>query len=94
MTGFHWKLECSECSTVGDAAGLPTVCPSCGAPWLVRYDKLPDPGAKSTYGTRQWSMWRYHDWMPLLDGEAPVTLGEGATPMIPVPRFARDYGLE
>ena len=32
--------------------------------------------------------------MPLLDGEAPVTLGEGATPMIPVPEFAKDYGLE
>ena len=94
MTAFHWSLECSECPTKSGAAGLPTVCPSCGAPWLVRYDKLPGPGAKSTYGTRQWSMWRYREWMPLLDGEAPVTLGEGATPMVPVPEFARDYDLE
>jgi len=39
-------------------------------------------------------MWRYHDWMPLTEGEAPVTLGEGATPMIPVPELARDFGLE
>jgi threonine synthase len=94
MTGFHWSLECSECPTMADAAGLPTVCPSCGAPWLVRYDRFPDSGAKSTYGTRPWSMWRYHDWMPLLDGEVPVTLGEGVTPMIPVPEFAREHGLK
>ena len=94
MTDFHWSLDCSECPTVADASGLPTVCPSCGAPWLVRYNSFPNPEAKSTYGTRVWSMWRYHDWMPLLEGEAPVTLGEGATPMIPVPEFAQDFGLE
>ena len=39
-------------------------------------------------------MWRYHDWMPLLDGESPVSLGEGATPMIPVPEFAEQHGLD
>lgn len=39
-------------------------------------------------------MWRYHDWMPILDGESPVTLGEGATPMIPVPDFAREHALD
>ena len=93
MTRFNWSLECSECSTIADAGGLPTVCPDCGAPWLVKYDTLPDPVAKESYGARQWSMWRYHDWMPLTEGETPVSLGEGATPMIPVPRFAEEFGL-
>ncbi len=32
--------------------------------------------------------------MPLLDGEPPVSLGEGATPMVPVPEFAEEHGLE
>ena len=94
MSQFHWSLECSECSTTADANGLPTVCPDCGAPWLVTYDSYPDPSAKATYGTRVWSMWRYHDWMPLLGGESPVSLGEGATPMVPVPEFADEHGLD
>jgi len=37
MTRYDWHLECSACGTRGDPAGLPTVCPSCGQPWLVRY---------------------------------------------------------
>lgn len=93
MPEFSWSLECSECSASSDAAGLPTVCPDCGAPWLVRHKTLPDPSAKATYGNRPWSMWRYHDWMPLMTGESPVTLGEGATPMLSVPEFAKEYSL-
>ena len=93
MTSYNWSLLCSECPATADAAGLPTVCPDCGAPWLVSYDSLPSPEVKSTYGTRQWSMWRYRDWMPLAEGEPPVSLGEGATPMISAPAFAKEYGL-
>jgi len=93
MTDFNWTLECSECEATSDPSGLPTVCGACGAPWLVKYHQLPSPEAKSTYGNRVWSMWRYHDWMPLKDGEAPVSMGEGATPMIPVPQYASELGL-
>jgi threonine synthase len=39
-------------------------------------------------------MWRYREWMPLRDGEDPVTLGEGGTPLLPVPRLARVLGLD
>lgn len=93
MTDYHWTLECSECPTTADPSGLPTVCPDCGAPWLVKYANLPSPAAKSDYATRPWSMWRYHDWMPLHEGETPVSLGEGATPMVPVAQFAEEFGL-
>ena len=34
---LDWKLQCSACGSVADPAGLPTVCPRCGQPWLVRY---------------------------------------------------------
>ena len=30
----------------------------------------------------RWDMWRYADALPLADGEAPVSLGEGFTPLI------------
>jgi threonine synthase len=38
-------------------------------------------------------MWRYQEWLPLLDGEAAVTLGEGGTPLLETPRLAARYGL-
>ncbi|MBI3982727.1 MAG: threonine synthase [Gemmatimonadetes bacterium] len=40
-----------------------------------------------------WSMWRYRDWLPLRDGEEPVTLGEGMTPLLRMPGLERRYGL-
>src|SRR2546428_3342473 len=38
-------------------------------------------------------MWRYREWLPLANGEAPVTLGEGGTPLLTVPRLAAKYGF-
>jgi threonine synthase len=39
-------------------------------------------------------MWRYRELMPLFDGEAPLTLGEGWTPLIHAKRLGADLGLE
>jgi threonine synthase len=38
-------------------------------------------------------MWRYAPVLPLLDGESPVSLGEGATPMQELPKLAREIGV-
>jgi threonine synthase len=38
-------------------------------------------------------MWRYRELMPLFDGEQPVTLGEGWTPLIHAARLGTDLGL-
>jgi threonine synthase len=38
-------------------------------------------------------MWRYRDWLPLETDERPVTLGEGATPLLRVTRVGERYGL-
>lgn len=38
-------------------------------------------------------MWRYAPFMPLMSGEAPVTLGEGLTPMIEAPSLATAVGV-
>jgi threonine synthase len=39
-------------------------------------------------------MWRYRELMPLFDGEEPVTLGEGFTPLIHARSLGRRLGLE
>jgi threonine synthase len=41
----------------------------------------------------RWDMWRYAPVMPLRDGESPVSLGEGATPLHELPELARDVGV-
>ena len=38
-------------------------------------------------------MWRYREVMPLFDGETPITLGEGWTPLIHAQRLGRELGL-
>ena len=91
---FDWTLACSSCDTSGDAAGLPDVCPACGQPWLVRYDRRWPPELKANVAPRPWTMWRYRELMPILPGEAPVSLGEGGTPLLRVPRLAAELCME
>src|SRR5207247_8563646 len=88
-----WTLQCANCGATRDAAGLPGVCERCGQPYLVRYDSAPGADAKARLRERRWTMWRYREWLPLADGDAPVTLGEGGTPLLTAPRLAATHGL-
>ena len=87
-----WSLECSGCGASRSADGLPGVC-QCGQPYLVRYRAAPTPDLRVPVLERRWTMWRYREWLPLADGDAPVTLGEGGTPLLTAPRLAATHGL-
>ncbi len=93
MMTLPWSLVCSHCGNTNPADGLPTVCPKCSEPWLVRYEHPPRPSTRQAIQDRPWNMWRYREWLPLLDGEEPVTLGEGMTPLLRWPELERDLGL-
>src|SRR5436305_5800672 len=43
--------------------------------------------------TQRWDMWRYAKVMPLDEGEQPVSLGEGLTPMHDAPHLAKEIGV-
>jgi threonine synthase len=88
-----WSLVCSHCGHTESADGLATVCPKCNEPWLVKYRQAPDPSAKARLHERPWTMWRYREWLPLADGEEPVTLGEGMTPLLRWPALERELKL-
>ncbi len=66
------------------------MCPKCGQPYLVRFAELPT--SRDTLLAR-WDMWRYAPLLPLCDGETPVSLGEGATPLLDAPELARELGV-
>ena len=89
-----WTLVCSRCGETRNADGLPGVCPQDGAPYLVKYPALPPAEAKSLLKDRRRNMWRYREWLPLADGEQPVTLGEGGTPLLPLDRLGGRLGFE
>ena len=90
---FDWTLACSACDATATAEGLPTVCPECGQPWLVRYQRgMPDVKVRAEV-RRGLGMWRFRPLLPIAPGETPVTLGEGDTPLLPVPRIGAEYGI-
>ncbi len=74
-------LDCSrDTAHRFDAAHLATVCPHDGAPLLVRYPPIRID--RTALATRERSMWRYREALPVDSGELPVSLGEGATPLV------------
>lgn len=85
-----WHLECSACGHREQSGARASVCPDCGQPYLVRYDSPAPPRDRVT---SRWDMWRYAPVLPLLEGEAPVSLGEGLTPLHEVPELAREIGV-
>ncbi|RTQ50731.1 threonine synthase [Hymenobacter gummosus] len=85
-------LHCSRCRTPHEAARLHTVSACCAAPLLADYDLSTAP-PRSALAGREASMWRYHELLPLQDEAHRVSLGEGMTPLLPLPRLAARYGL-
>lgn len=85
-----WHLDCSACNHTQAGNTLASVCPACGQPLLVRYDS-PWPSRDAILP--RWDMWRYAPVLPLADGEIPVSLGEGATPLHELPKLAKEIGI-
>jgi len=91
-------LNCVECTVCGqrhDAKRLLTVCERCGQMLAARYDleRVATRVSRDALRGRPPGMYRFRELTPLDDGEEPVTLGEGGTPLLPLPRLAAQLGL-
>jgi threonine synthase len=87
-------LECSRCQDSYDASKLQGTC-ACGAPLLARYD-LAAVGAATgpaQIAGRPPTLWRYHELLPAGSAAAVVSLGEGMTPLLAMPRLGQALGL-
>ncbi len=93
---FFTHLECSvPCGAPAlDPRTIHHLC-ACGAPLLARYDleKARSWTRESLVG-REPNMWRYRELLPLFDGESPVTLGEGFTPLFHARALGATLGLD
>jgi threonine synthase len=64
-------------------------------PLWVRYDLDSERKVltKEMLRQRPATIWRYRELLPLDEDESIVTLGEGMTPLLPVPRLGRELAL-
>jgi threonine synthase len=84
-------LECSrDAAHIVSSRGLASTCPDDGAPLLVRYAGVDMSRAAVT--ARAWSMWRYREMLPIGENEDPISLGEGATPLLELTALAAEFG--
>jgi threonine synthase len=87
-------LECSRDGSRHDADVVQGTSPL-GAPLLARYD-LERAAATVTppdIAARPPDLWRYHELLPVRDPARVVTLGEGMTPLLDLPRHGARLGV-
>ncbi len=87
-------LDCPRCGTRHDADRVQASC-FCGSPLLARYDLRRVAGQVSPreIARRPAVLWRYHELLPVRQADHVVTLGEGMTPLLPMPRIGRALGV-
>ncbi|HYE93949.1 MAG TPA: threonine synthase [Terriglobales bacterium] len=92
---FVSYVECTVCGAAHDFTRPLNVCEICGQMLAVRYDlaKVAAAVTKQALAARPPGMYRFRELTPLADGEEPITLGEGGTPLLPLPRLAAHLGL-
>ena len=83
-------LECALCGLHHEAGQLHNLCTACGKPLLVRYDlkRAAETLTPDTLKTREASLWRYREVLPVSDADSIVTFGEGWTPLLRTERLA------
>jgi threonine synthase len=92
MKSFLSGLACSRCGKE-HSAEVPQFLCSCGAPLLAQYDlerAKKELDKKNLSGD---SLWRYAPLLPIRDEKYRLDLGEGWTPILPLPKLSKELGL-
>src|SRR5947209_10247402 len=92
---FLKHLKCSACGLEHKSSRLQNLCRSCNKPLLAIVDLVAASRTlqRQTLRTRDKSLWRYREVLPLPGNVDPVSLGEGGTPLLRAERFADDVDL-
>jgi threonine synthase len=88
-------LECPQCHQVFSAEKEQTFCHECHTPILARYDlaKLRRDLDRDELQLRPHGMWRWRELLPIYNLNYIASLGEGDTPLIPLPRLGKMLGI-
>jgi threonine synthase len=87
-------LECSRDGSPYDADVVQGTS-RLGAPLLARYDlpRVAETVTRGEIGARPPTLWRYSELLPVRDPARVVTLGEGMTPLVDLPRHGARLGV-
>ena len=88
-------LQCSGCGKEYPHEILHTFCPACQSPLLSIYDlkSAKQHLDRDEISRRPKGMWRWSELLPVLDVKNQVFLGEGDTPLLPLPRLNQVLGI-
>ena len=94
MFSYLTELSCPRCAARYPADVVQGVC-GCGSPLLARYDlgRLAAESSRAVFAGREPSLWRYHELLPVSRQEQVVSLGEGMTPLVALPRLGERLGV-
>lgn len=92
---FISHLECPRCGAIHPIDKPINVC-RCGSGVLARYNiqaakKVLDRDKVALSGS---SIWKYRDLLPVEDPANIITLGEGGSPLLPVPKLGERIGIK
>lgn len=87
-------LYCPKCNERYNPADKNQLC-TCGSPLLVQYDleELKKEWTPKDLVGREASLWRYHELLPVRNEKNVVSLGEGMTPLLPLPRLGQEMAI-
>lgn len=92
MKSLFQGLSCIKCGFEHSDGQSKLSCTQCGSFLQATYDLSPKH-AKSVLGLQGSGMWRYFPLLPVPNFENVITLGEGATPLLPSKNIGRELGL-
>ena len=92
---YFSHLICSECNKKYDGSTLQNVCTdsSCAGSLLAQYKFDASTVTKEDLKNRPFTMWRYHEFLPVINPANIVTLGEGGTPLLKADRLGAAFGF-
>jgi len=95
MTAWTGRLSCSRCNTVVGRLAAFAGCPSCTAESVpMNVHPVYDLSADLSVDGDAPGLFRHRRLLPLDEGDVPVSLGEGDTPLLPMTRIGPSLGLD
>ena len=92
---FLTHLVCTSCGLEHESSRLQNLCTACQKPLFAIVDLAAAGRAltREKLATREKSLWRYRELLPLPADVEPISLREGGTPLLGAQKFGQDVDL-
>jgi threonine synthase len=92
---FLTHLECTSCGLRHEWSRLQNLCTACQKPLfpIIDLSAVGRTVTRDAFSTREKSLWRYREVLPLPANVEAVSLGEGGTPLLRASRFGGEIDL-